>query len=157
MKKNKITFLVYCILFCFIGKAQSLKVTKSTKQRWAGGVVGNSGINFNLELETDFKNAIPDTVWINGNDYPLDFAAHNGRYERTMDSVTHKIKYTILISESHSGGYGGPPHPKTDTAKAKHKPVRKFEGVALISYIHKHKQLFLTVKSFTELPPLNYP
>ena len=165
MKTIKLAFLlaVSCQL-CAIGSgsAQSFHVLKATSQRWAGGVAGHFGVYYSIELETSSPSISPDTVWINGQVYPVTPVAKNGSMIRSTDSVTHKIKYTISVSESHNQ-FNGPRYrqqenpPAKDTATEKPKPVRQFDGAAMISYRVKHKQRFFIIKSFTALKQLNYP
>ncbi len=158
MKYIKTGLCVIILLFICMGmvSAQTFTVIKATRQPWAGGVAGHFGINYFIELETSSHESVPDTVWINGNAYPIDAFSPKGQYMKSIDSLTHKVKYSILLSEQHNNarmrGYQ-----KQDTTGEKPKHVRSFEGAALISYMHKKKQRFFTVKSFTELKPLNYP
>lgn len=159
MKPFKIIFLLASVLSGGICAAQSFSAITATKQRWAGGVVGNSGVNYHIELETANPRFIPDTVWINGNVYPIDFSIKDGRFIRTFDSVHHWVKYSISVGESYNQYNNMHPFPLpknsggTDTTSA----IRHFSGAVMISYEVKRKQHFFIIKSFTELPPLNYP
>lgn len=159
MKRFKMIFLAALLIQFGIagrGMAQSLHLVKATCQRWAGGVAGHYGVNYYIELETSSPAIIPDTVWVDGRTYPINYTSKSGSETRTVDSVTHKITYSIWARESHTQVN---PMLKTgsDTATEKVKPVRSFDGAALISYHIKHKQRFFTVKSFAQLPQLNYP
>jgi len=136
--------------------AQTFKVDTATSQRWAGGAVGHSGVKYYIELETSSKNIKPDTVWINGYVYPVDFSLKNGESKCIIDAVTHKIKYALWFDEVHNTIRSNPNLP-IDTTAQKSKSIRQFEGAALISYLVKHKQRLFTIKSFTRLPQLNYP
>ncbi len=161
MKKIKIAFLFLTVLYNTGCSAQTFKLVKATCQRWSGGVVGRTGINYNISIESKLKNAVPDTAWINNIAYPLDFSGKNNAYKISHDSVTHKIIYNIITSETHNSlNMRNGPQRKDTAAKPAEpvaKPVRQFKGVALISYRYKHKQRFFTIESFTELKQLNYP
>jgi hypothetical protein len=159
MKVIKIMLVLAITLRIMAGSycaAQTFKLDTATSQRWAGGVVGHSGVKYFIELETSSKNIKPDTAWINGYVYPIDFSVKDGESKRATDPVTHKTKYTLWFNEVHNTIPGNPTMPK-DTILETSKPVRQFEGAALISYWVKHKQRFFTIKSFTRLPQLNYP
>lgn len=156
MKPFKIIFLLSPILIIGACSAQSFTVIKATRQVWSGGVVGHHGINYYIELETASKTIKPDTAWINGKVYPLKFSDKQGGYIRSVDSVTHKINYTITVGESYQD-FRRPPTMPEDTATEKPKPVRQFNGAAMISYMLKHKQHFFIVKNFAQLKVLNYP
>jgi len=149
-----IGFLLLTFNHCI---AQAFTIVKATRQGAAGGVVGNYGANYWFELETSSKKNIPDTIWVDGNIFPINFSHKDGRNTRSFDSATHKIKYTILVSWFHTGNRG-PNQNMPDTASAK-KPMhmRQFEGGALVSYTVKHKQHFFIIKSVTRLKQLNYP
>lgn len=154
MKPTKLFLLFATVQLLAIGccTAQPFSVITATKQMWNGGVVGHSGINYHLELTTKYKTLCPDTVWVNGKVYPIDFTVKSSDTKRTVDSVTHKITYTISVAESHNRFII-----QADTTAGNQKPVRHFEGAAMISYMEKHKQRFFIIKSFTTLKPLNYP
>lgn len=160
MKKNKILFLIVLVFQMLTVSgcgAQSFNLLKATRQGWAGGVAGHHGINYHIEIETASHKIHPDTVWINGKVYPLNSTFKDGRTVRTVDSVTHKVKYTISVGEAFNDFPLQPRRPGSDTAATKAKPVRQFNGVALISYMAGRKQHFFIIKSFTRLPQLNYP
>ena len=146
------------MLFGGVCISQSFKLDKATSQGWAGGVAGHHGVNYYIELETASRKIAPDTVCVNGNVYPINFSPTNGSYVRTIDSITHQIKYVFSISESHND-FRNLRHPnqQNDTAARTHKAIRTFSGAAMISYTLKHKQHFFIVNSFTRLPQLNYP
>jgi len=159
MKSIKVAF--FAVLFILLGmarysQAQSFHLVKATCQRWAGGVAGHYGVNYYIELETSSPAIIPDTVWVDGKTYPINFTSKSGNELRKIDSVTHKITYSIWARESHMEVNPMMKGAGSDTA-ASGKPARSFEGAALVSYRLKHKQHFFTVKSFTQLPQLNYP
>lgn len=138
-----------------VSQAQTFRVIKATRQSYAGGVAGNYGTGYNIEIATRSHTAIPDTVWIDGNFYALNFKTKQGNMLQKTDSVTHEITYTISVGESHSQFNKN--LKKSDTAGEKPKSVRQFRGAALISYTMGHTQHFFTVKSFTVLPRVNYP
>jgi len=158
MKKRCTLIIVTISLLLLIqrGNAQEFNIVKATRQNWAGGVVGRSGTTYIIVLETKSDKMIPDTIWINGNVYPVKYTP-NGEYNKTMDTATHMVKFSFLMSETHFRT--GRPHPQiTDTASEPKKLIRPTPGgTALISYRRKKKQHFFTVKSFTELKQLNYP
>ncbi len=160
MKYIKIGLLVLniCLASVSFVTAQAFKTIKATRQHWAGGVVGRSGINYLIEVATSSHTSIPDTVWINGYVYPITAFSSSGQYTKKTDSVTHEIHYSILVSEAHDQ-YANKRYlnQKKDTAIAKPLHLRPFEGAALISYHYKKKQHFFMVKSFTDLKQLNYP
>ncbi len=158
MKSIKVAFFAVLLMLFGVaryGSAQSFHLVKATSQRWAGGVAGHFGVNYYIELETSSPAIIPDTVWVDGRTYPINFTSKRGNEIRTVDSVTHKITYSIWARESHIQVNPMMKGAENDTATGK--PARNFEGVALVSYELKHKQHFFTVKSFTQLPQLNYP
>jgi hypothetical protein len=158
MKRIKFSFLFligFCCLTCF---AQPFKVVKATRQKWSGGVAGRWGINYYIEIKTNLKTPLPDTLWINNTTYPLDFSGKSYSNKCTFDSVTHKIVFEISVSEEHNDSFRRGPLVKKDTAKkGQEKPTRQFQGVALISYSYQKKQHFLTINSFSELKPIEYP
>ena len=158
MKSIRVVFFAVMVMQFGIARnsqAQSFHLVKATCQRWAGGVVGHSGVNYYIELETSSPAIIPDTVWVDGRTYPINFTSKSGNETRTVDSVTHKITYSIWARESHIQVNPMMKGDLNDTASGKF--VRSFEGAALVSYRLKHKQHFFTVKSFTQLQQLNYP
>jgi len=159
MKPIKLAFLLaisYQLLFIKPCSAQSFSLLKATSQHWSGGVVGHYGVNYFIEIETSSRRITPDTIWIDGFVYPMNFSVNDGRFIRTIDSVTHQIKFRILVSESHMD-FRRPPNLPADTTAEKPKHLRTFSGAALISYTLKHKEHFYTIKSFTRLTQLNYP
>jgi hypothetical protein len=137
--------------------AQEFNLIKATRQRWNGGVVGNWGINYYIEIETRSHTITPDTVWINGKVYPISFSDKNSSCKKSVDSINHKTIFEISEGEAHRDARMIHNHLPADTQSAKPDIARPFEGAALISYIEKHKQHFFIVKFFTQLPPLNYP
>lgn len=158
MKKIKILLISaigYLLLAGNHCTAQPFKLIKATSQSWAGGVVGHYGTNYFIELESTSKTLIPDTVWIDGQVYALNFSVKDGTAISTVDSVTHKIKYFIRESEAHNQ-YASP-NRNTDMATEKPKPVRQFDGAAMVSYMQKHKERFFIIQSFIRLQQLNYP
>lgn len=158
MRSIKLAFLAALLIQFGIarqGTAQSFHLVKATCQRWAGGVAGHYGVNYYIELETSSPAIIPDTVWVDGKTYPINFTAKNGSGTRTVDSITHKITYAIWARESHTETNPMLKGAPTDTVSGK--PARNFNGAALVSYRLKHKEHFFTVKSFTQLAQLNYP
>lgn len=159
MKPFKVLFIIavsYQLLAINYCGAQSFTLIKATSQRWAGGVAGHYGVNYYIELETSSSKIKPDTVWINGEVYPINYSGKDGMHIRSIDSVNHKIKFCINEGESHSD-FNRQLKIPADTVAKKPKPIRHFDGVAMISYTLKHKQRFFIVKNFTSLPPLNYP
>ncbi len=156
--KKQVLFL--CVLITSLCSAQTLKVTKATRQQWSGGVVGQHGVYYNFEFQTKSKSVIPDTIWVNNAYYVPDFSGKNRAYIRTVDSVTHIIKYAVTINESHHDFRRGPGVSEKDTVKATTTTpahIRQFKGAAMVSYRLKHKQRFYILKTFTDLKPLNYP
>ena len=162
MKPAKITYLLAISLSLLAINhcaAQAFTVIKATSQFWAGGVVGNYGANYTFELEPSSKKIVPDTVWINGAVFPIDFSKKDGRTTSSIDSVTHKLKYTIIETDFHTNykNMHLPNQPPDTTATQKPMHVRQFEGAAMFSYMLKHKQHFFIVKSLTRLRQVNYP
>jgi hypothetical protein len=156
--KTELGIIVFCILAVTDCAAQPFEVVKATRQHWAGGVVGRSGITYRIELETKSPGMTPDTVWINGYVYPIDSFRKDGQYIKAFDSATRKIKFSILVGEQHDSPNRRMPNQPQITEPKKQEHIRATEaGTALISYMHKKKQHFFTVKSFTELKQLNYP
>jgi len=156
--KTGLGMIAFCIMGFNVCIAQPFEVVKATRQPFAGGVVGRSGISFVLILETKLHDATPDTVWINGYVYPIDSFRKNGQYAKSFDTVTHKIRFSILVSEQHNDPRRRMPNQPVDTEPVKTEHAKStLDGTALISYKHKKKQHFFTVKSFTELKRLNYP
>lgn len=163
MKVNKILFflLVSCLSYstnyCL---AQSLQLIKATRQGYAGGVAGHYGINYTIVAATKSYTVIPDTLWVNGKAYPIDYKTKEGNATRKIDSTKHTVMYTITVTEAHNqfhrppmeGGSQG-----NDTTLKKTGQIRQFDGAAMISYMVKHKQRFFIIKSFTLLEQINYP
>lgn len=152
------------LLFCLIigeSNAQDINLIKATSQKWAGGVCCRYGTYFKFIMQTKMDNITPDTVWVNGNFYPLKYS-DDGQYGNTkkFDSLTHLTTYTIAVGETHDDA----PHPfindnnsKSDSSAIKNVPKKQFAGAALISYQYKKKQCTFIVKEFTILKSLAYP
>ena len=159
MKKSKILFIIIQLWLITSCRAQPYRVIKSTSQHVAGGVVGNYGTNYHIELEANSKKTVPDTIWINGKVYPLNLSAKNSGIAASVDSITHKIRYSIWESDFHSGfnRHQNNTQSQNDTITKKNKPVRQFQGAAMVSYLLKGKEHFFIIQSFTLLPQLNYP
>src|SRR5271166_1699428 len=94
--------LIVILFSCFLSSSQFFKVVKATSQNWSGGVAGHYGTNYQIVIETKTEKAAPDTVWINGNTFPLNFSITGNRCRRSKDSVTGKITYSISASEAHN-------------------------------------------------------
>ncbi len=154
MKNFKVVLFFMAILNGGMIHAQTFKVLKATKQPWSGGVAGHYGADYDIELETSLHTIVPDTMWINDNVYPLSFSTPNNECKRTVDSVTHRIKYSISATEAHDEMRSRSPN---EPAAPKSKYARHFQGAGMISYQKKHKQYFFIIKSFTVLDAINYP
>src|ERR1039457_6613824 len=103
MKKTIIFLLtIHCSLFTIHGFAQDFKVTIATSQNWSGGACCRYGTNYVIEVESKSDNITPDTVWINGNYYPLNFSARPYPLNvKSYDSLRHVFIYSIAVGEFH--------------------------------------------------------
>lgn len=160
MKQKRLIFLIgigYQLLAIGYSPAQSFKLVKATSQNLSGGVAGQRGSYYRFEIQTNSKKLTPDTIWINNSVYPIDISGKNKGVTCSLDSVTHTITYSIALGESHFDFNRPPKSLKKDTTAKPTKPVKQFDGAAMISYRIKNKQHFYIVKSFTQLTPISYP
>jgi hypothetical protein len=162
MKKLIIIILtIHCSLFTIHCFSQDFKLIKATSQHWAGGVCCRYGINYVIQIETKSDKFNPDTAWINGNYYPLDFSVRPYPLNtKKYDSLKHIYVFSFTVRESHDDA----PHPyfnnnipKVDSAAIKAAPKKEFKGAALITYQKKKKQCTFVIKEFKVLPNLAYP
>lgn len=140
-------------------KAQDLKVIKATKQEWSGGVAGRYGENYYIKFQTKNYNTHPDSVWIGGDGFKMNFEGEYTGSKRKIDSVHHIVTYSFSIGTSHDE-YADEQrilNPVKSDSTAKPHPVRHFAGEALITYSFQHKKKTLIVKQFQTLEPIAYP
>ena len=166
MKKIIIAAMLLCLI-TGASIAQDFKVIKATKQGWAGGAYGRTGINYRIEIETKSDKLIPDTIWVNGNFYPLDFAERPYPLNtKRYDSLRHVYIFSFPVSETHN--VVPPPQfnnnmPKVDSTEIKAKAEylahhkKEFKGEALITYQKKKKQCSFIIKESPPLKNLMYP
>ncbi|HXP50564.1 MAG TPA: hypothetical protein VN922_11450 [Bacteroidia bacterium] len=151
----------YIILTLFVGfvsitNAQSIKVITATSQTWSGGVAGHHGINYVIIIECSDTAITPDTVWINGNYFPLSITAKDTA-NRKVNRKNHTVTYTIYEWEAYND-MDQTHRTSQEQQKANTKNLyRNYDGAALISYRLKHRQHSIIVKQFTQLKPLCYP
>jgi hypothetical protein len=159
MNKTIFIFLtVHFSLITFHCLAQDFKLIKATSQHWSGGACCKHGINYVVQIETKSDKITPDTIWINGNFYPVMFSDKSiTGTSKKYDSLKHVFNFIIAVGESYDDAQF--PHwdsvPREDTTDVK--PKKEFIGAALISYQLKKKQCTFIIKEFTLLPNLAYP
>ncbi len=142
------------LLFPFFGFSQKgFKLNTATAQHWSGGIAGHVGTNYFMEFICSPKDSIViDSIYINNQAYKTinsNDASHTAFWFKR-----DKNHISLIVAES----FFQCSYPvEGDTIVKKQKPMPKFNGAALVVYHIHHKKKKMIVKSFTALPPVNYP
>ncbi|MFM7023889.1 MAG: hypothetical protein ACKOXB_13040 [Flavobacteriales bacterium] len=149
------------ILFLFLflptlSFSQKLKLVNATAQRWSGGIAGSSGTNYSVEFSVSPKDSVHlDSVYLNGKSYGL-VASNQAIYDAFWFKRPEKKKtfISLIIKES----FMQCAYPVADPMQQVKAPMPAVaEGSALLIYHVNGKKKQLLIKSFTALPPVNYP
>lgn len=124
-------------------------LTKSTEQPWAGGVKGNKGTNYYIELDSTEPIQI-DSLYFQDNCFRLDTNSHGSNaYYLVNDQL-----YRIVVNLSNANHSRGDKTPPTTNEPC---PTPTFNGEAMITFRHNDKRDTLVIYSFEQLPRLVYP
>jgi hypothetical protein len=154
-------FLISSLVLCLAlsASAQKVKLIYATSQSWSGGVAGHHGTNYNIRIQCNDTNMVPDTLWIAGNYYPVNIAKGD-TVAIIHDRKHNTITYNLYAGDSWNDlAYGNNPDDlvgQNSDSKNK-KPVKSYDGAALVTYQYKGIQQSFLVKAFRYLEPLNYP
>ena len=140
-----------------LNNLDDFKLVLATSQKWAGGARGSgTGTYYCFTFLGGYssKQLTVDEVWIGQKHFktvqsasPIynrpDFNANDSIFIKVNDIIPGELNRKIYNPDS--------------VAKANIPPPMKYNGLALIGYLLNNQRKYFEVKSFKELPRLNYP
>lgn len=147
-------FIVFAFVVTGCGMSQNLSLIKATQQNTNGGAAGMHGSNYYILIKSERGKEVPDSIYVDGEAFKL---MKNKNLK--IDSLKHTFAISVGVSHNDYRLFHPMPGDKNKTNKPDSvaKPVRKYNGAALLIYRYKGKKRLLVIKQMELLPPLNYP
>jgi len=155
MKKSLLLILIF---IATLSQAQT-KILQATKQPWAGGIAGYTGVNYFVQLSMKVKDSLViDSIYINGKGYNV-VNTNNDTATPHYFKWKENNKPVINLIFKESNFVCTLPVYTPDSLKQQTilPSIPNFKGEALIIYHLNGKRKKLIVQKFTALPQLNYP